>query len=63
VNVPRPVPGDVLSRSEVAALFRVDGDTVDRWARQGKLPYTLTPGGERRYGKALVLALLNGEKP
>ena len=47
-----------LSRAEVARLFQVSPATVARWTRQGKLPYTLTLGGRRRYPRGRILALL-----
>ena len=54
---PQPVGGGVprfLSRREVAALFNVSPHTVYRWAREGRLPYLLTPGGRRRYPRDAV---------
>lgn len=47
-----------LSRSEVARLFHVSPITVGRWAEQGKLPYELTLGGQRRYPREGTLAIL-----
>jgi len=47
-----------LSRSEVAALFEVSPSTVARWARAGKLPYVVTPGGRRRYPREVVENLM-----
>jgi hypothetical protein len=47
-----------LSRSEVARLFHVSPITVGRWANQGKLPYELTLGGQRRYPREGTLAIL-----
>ena len=47
-----------LSRAEVARLFQVSPATVARWTRQGKLPYTRTLGGRRRYPRGKILALL-----
>ena len=47
-----------LSRAEVAHLFQVSPATVARWSRQGKLPYTRTLGGRRRYPRGRILALL-----
>ncbi len=47
-----------LSRSEVARLFHVSPITVARWATQGKLPYELTLGGQRRYPREGTLAIL-----
>jgi len=49
-----------LTRSEVAQLFEVSPATVARWTRKGKLPFVLTPGGQRRYPRSQVAALLHG---
>ena len=38
-----------LTRSEVARVFEVSPATVARWTREGKLPFILTLGGQRRY--------------
>ncbi len=48
----------LLSRSEVARLFHVSPITIGRWADQGKLPYELTLGGQRRYPREGTLAIL-----
>ncbi|MEV8636482.1 BldC family transcriptional regulator [Streptosporangium sp. NPDC051023] len=50
----------LLTPAEVARMFRVDPKTVNRWAREGRLTSTRTPGGQRRYRKGEVQALLNG---
>ena len=42
-------PEELLTPSEVAALFRVDPKTVTRWAKAGKLSCVKTLGGHRRY--------------
>ena len=47
-----------FSRSEVARLFQVSPITVARWADQGKLPFELTLGGQRRYPREGTLAIL-----
>jgi excisionase family DNA binding protein len=47
-----------LSRAEVARLFQVSPATVARWTREGKLPYTVTLGGRRRYPRGKILVLL-----
>jgi len=47
-----------LSRSEVARLFHVSPITVARWADQGKLPYQVTLGGQRRYPREGTMAVL-----
>lgn len=51
---------DLMTPSEVAALFRVDVKTVSRWAAEGRLPYIRTLGGHRRYPRRDVLRLLQG---
>src|SRR5436190_24234566 len=42
-------PDALLTPSEVAALFRVNPETVTRWARSGKLTAIRTLGGHRRF--------------
>ncbi|MDR0482316.1 MAG: BldC family transcriptional regulator [Cellulomonadaceae bacterium] len=49
---------NLLTPSEVAALFRVDPKTVTRWAQAGKLASIRTLGGHRRYRESEVRALL-----
>lgn len=51
---------ELLRPYEVAAIFRVSPATVRLWARLGKLPEVRTPGGQRRFRRADVDALLNG---
>src|ERR1051325_2285013 len=41
-------PEQLLTPSEVAAMFRVNPNTVTRWARAGKLSAIRTLGGDRR---------------
>ena len=43
------VPDQLLTPSEVAALFRVNPKTVTRWARSGKITAIRTLGGHRRF--------------
>ena len=56
-------PEELLTPSEVAALFRVDPKTVTRWAKAGKLSCVKTLGGHRRYLASEVNALLEGSLP
>ena len=49
---------NLLTPSEVAALFRVDPKTVTRWAKAGKLTSIRTLGGHRRYKESEVRTLL-----
>lgn len=48
---------ETLTPAEVATLFRVDGKTVARWARDGRISSFRTPGGHRRYLRSEVTAL------
>ena len=52
---------NLLTPSEVAALFRVDPKTVTRWAKAGKLTAIRTLGGHRRYRQSEVQNLLNAK--
>ena len=58
-----PDPEQLLTPSEVAALFRVDPKTVTRWAKAGKLTSIRTLGGHRRYRATEVHALLDAQSP
>jgi excisionase family DNA binding protein len=42
-------PEELLTPSEVAAMFRVNPKTVTRWARSGKISAIRTLGGHRRF--------------
>ena len=53
---------NLLTPSEVAALFRVDPKTVTRWAKAGKLTAIRTLGGHRRYRQSEVLGLLKANQ-
>jgi excisionase family DNA binding protein len=46
---PPPEPEQLLTPSEVAAMFRVNPKTVTRWARAGKISAIRTLGGHRRF--------------
>ncbi|WP_182353215.1 BldC family transcriptional regulator [Flaviflexus huanghaiensis] len=49
---------DLLTPSQVAALFHVDPKTVTRWANAGKLSSIRTLGGHRRFRRDEVERLL-----
>ena len=54
----------LLTPAQVAALFGVDGKTVARWAKRGRLPAAVcTAGGHRRYRWADVADLLASARP
>ena len=46
---PAQDPEELLTPSEVAAMFRVNPKTVTRWARSGKISAISTLGGHRRF--------------
>ena len=46
-----------LLPSEVARLLHVSPKTITRWANEGKLPYTKTLGGRRKYNEAMIREL------
>ena len=57
-NTPPGAEPRLLTTGEVAALYRVDGKTVCRWAREGKLSHYVTPGGHRRFFADEIFALI-----
>lgn len=46
-----------LDTSDVARIFRVDEKTVRKWAREGRIPYFRTLGGNYRFRPDEVEAL------
>jgi excisionase family DNA binding protein len=46
-----------LLASEAAVLLHVSPKTIARWAKEGKLPFTMTLGGHRRYPEARIREL------
>lgn len=51
----------LLTKNEVASLFRVGPRTVDIWRRTRRLSAVRTPGGQHRFKESAVLALLTEE--
>jgi len=49
---------ELMTPREVAALFRVDPKTINRWAKGGKLTSIRTLGGHRRYRRTEIEELL-----
>lgn len=47
-----------FTRAEIAQLFEVAPNTVNRWVRGGKLPSVVSPGGRRRYPVDAILRLI-----
>lgn len=46
---PHTVPAGYLTATQVGAIMQVSGKTITRWARAGKLPFSRTLGGHRRF--------------
>lgn len=44
----------LLTSAEVAVLYRVDINTVQGWARNGKIPRLRLPGGDWRFSKRWI---------
>lgn len=58
-SAPAPlVAEDLMPSAEVAALFGVSSATIWRWSEEGKLTPRMTLGGQRRYRRAEVEALI-----
>lgn len=58
MTIRTPLPPPPYLRTEVAAMFHVDVETVLRWRKAGKIEYFLTPGGHARYPRDTTDALL-----
>ena len=50
-------PEEYLLAAEVGRLLRVSPKTVSRWAKEGKLPYSRTLGGHRRFPAGPIRSL------
>lgn len=50
---------ELLTVGQLAQIFNVHPRTVARWADEGKLSSIRTPGGQRRFRRSEVAALLN----
>lgn len=63
-QVPQHEPAarpELLTAKEAGeALGGISDETVNRWARQGKLACITLPGGQRRYRREVIEAILAG---
>lgn len=50
------------STSEVAAALGISSATVQRYAREGRIPFSETPGGHRRFDVGEVRRVLGGDR-
>jgi len=51
-------PDELLAVGATARMAGVSNETIRRWEKQGALPAIRTPGGQRRFRRADVEALL-----
>jgi hypothetical protein len=63
--MPAPVPpgrarDDLMTRRQVAVVFRVTSAAVASWARRGRLPEVRDEAGRPRYRRADVETLFRG---
>ncbi|WIM07978.1 helix-turn-helix domain-containing protein [Trueperella bernardiae] len=49
---------ELLTTRQVAELAKVSRQTVSRWASEGKIPAVTLPGGQLRFSKVDVDAML-----
>ena len=49
---------EYLTPGEVARALHVSPKTIIRWANEGRIPYTMTLGGHRRFQRADVEAVV-----
>jgi excisionase family DNA binding protein len=61
MSSPSDTPERLLTTAEAARLCSVNDRTIRRYATRGVLPARRLPGGERRYHRADVEALLTSE--
>jgi predicted site-specific integrase-resolvase len=54
----RHMDDELMTRRQVAYLFRVTSSAVAIWARRGRLPEVRDQAGRPRYRRADVVALL-----
>jgi excisionase family DNA binding protein len=60
----RPAPDrSWLSIGPASRLLGVDQDTLRRWADEGRIDTFTTPGGHRRFDRAVVDRLVAGRRP
>jgi len=55
VSADQPI---LMTRREVADVLRLSLDTLDTWAREGKITSVRLPSGQRRYRRQDVEALI-----
>jgi excisionase family DNA binding protein len=50
------------STKDIAEALHVEPTTVQRYAREGRIPFDVTPGGHRRFDVAEVVEFLEAEQ-
>jgi len=51
---PSKTTEEYLTRAQVAQRLAVSPNTVSRWAREGRLPCSVTLGGHRRFARSVI---------
>lgn len=54
----QPSTGRKLTTSQVAAVFGVTAHTVRKWADAGRIKYTRTLGGDRRFDAEYIYRMV-----
>ena len=57
---PEAAPELLTAKQVGEALGGIDDETVNRWARQGKIAHITLPSGQRRFRRETVDAILAG---
>lgn len=52
---------DLLWPGEAAAMLGVNRQTLQRWAREGRVPVVVSPGGRRRYRRDDLAQMLRSK--
>ena len=55
---PHTAPAGYLTASQAGEILHVSGKTITRWARDGKLPFSRTLGGHRRFSEQEIRDLV-----
>jgi excisionase family DNA binding protein len=58
-----PLADQLLTPAELGRIMRIEPRQIMRWAQEGRIRFTRTPGGHRRYFLEDVLIWQRGEVP
>lgn len=57
---PEAAPELLTAREAGEALGGISDETINRWAREGKIAHILLPSGQRRYRRDVIDTILAG---